>query len=42
MPDDDVCVGDRYRIGDAKFEVTQPRVPASRSACAWGAAYAGA
>lgn len=26
MPDDQVCVGDRYRIGDAVFEVTQPRV----------------
>lgn len=26
MPDDVVCVGDRYRIGDATFEVTQPRV----------------
>jgi ferredoxin-NADP reductase/MOSC domain-containing protein YiiM len=26
MPDDEVCIGDRYRIGDAVFEVTQPRV----------------
>jgi MOSC domain-containing protein YiiM len=26
MSDDEVCVGDRYRIGDATFEVTQPRV----------------
>jgi hypothetical protein len=26
MPDDEVCVGDRYRIGSALFEVTQPRV----------------
>ena len=26
MPDDEVCVGDRYRIGDAVFEVTRPRV----------------
>lgn len=26
LPDDEVCVGDRYRIGDAVFEVTQPRV----------------
>ncbi len=26
MPDEEVCVGDRYRIGDATFEVTQPRV----------------
>ena len=26
MPDHEVCVGDRYRIGGAVFEVTQPRV----------------
>jgi ferredoxin-NADP reductase/MOSC domain-containing protein YiiM len=26
LPDDEVCVGDRYRIGAALFEVTQPRV----------------
>jgi ferredoxin-NADP reductase/MOSC domain-containing protein YiiM len=26
LPDDEVCVGDRYRIGTALFEVTQPRV----------------
>ncbi len=26
MPDDEVCIGDRYRIGGATFEVTQPRV----------------
>jgi ferredoxin-NADP reductase/MOSC domain-containing protein YiiM len=26
MPDDEVCVGDRYAIGGALFEVTQPRV----------------
>src|ERR671911_319117 len=26
MPDEEVCVGDRCRIGDATFEVTQPRV----------------
>ena len=26
MPDDEVCVGDRYRVGGATFEVTQPRV----------------
>jgi ferredoxin-NADP reductase/MOSC domain-containing protein YiiM/ferredoxin len=26
MPDDAVCVGDRYRVGSALFEVTQPRV----------------
>jgi MOSC domain-containing protein YiiM len=26
LADDEVCVGDRYRIGAALFEVTQPRV----------------
>ena len=26
LADDAVCVGDRYRIGSALFEVTQPRV----------------
>ena len=26
MPDDEVCIGDVYRIGEAVFEVTQPRV----------------
>src|SRR6516225_3413299 len=26
LPDDEVCIGDRYRIGSALFEVTQPRV----------------
>ena len=26
LPDDEVCIGDRYRIGEAEFEVTQPRV----------------
>ena len=25
LPDDEVCIGDRYRIGNALFEVTQPR-----------------
>lgn len=30
LPDDDVCIGDRYRIGDAVFEVTQPRVTCYR------------
>ncbi len=30
MPDDQVCIGDRYRIGDAEFEVTQPRVTCYR------------
>src|SRR5262249_30047763 len=26
LADDEVCIGDRYRIGEALFEVTQPRV----------------
>ena len=30
LPDDEVCVGDRYRIGDALFEVSQPRVTCYR------------
>lgn len=30
LPDDQVCIGDRYRIGDAVFEVTQPRVTCYR------------
>jgi MOSC domain-containing protein YiiM len=30
LPDDGVCIGDRYRIGDALFEVTQPRVTCYR------------
>jgi ferredoxin-NADP reductase/MOSC domain-containing protein YiiM/ferredoxin len=30
LPDDEVCVGDRYRIGGATFEVTQPRVTCYR------------
>ena len=30
LPDDEVCVGDRYRIGDAVFEVSQPRVTCYR------------
>lgn len=30
LADDEVCIGDRYRIGDAKFEVTQPRVTCYR------------
>ncbi len=28
--DNDVCIGDRYRIGGAEFEVTQPRVTCYR------------
>jgi len=30
LDDHDVCIGDRYRIGDAEFEVTQPRVTCFR------------
>jgi MOSC domain-containing protein YiiM len=30
LGDDEVCIGDRYRIGTALFEVTQPRVTCYR------------
>jgi ferredoxin-NADP reductase/MOSC domain-containing protein YiiM len=30
LPDDEVCIGDRYRIGSALLEVTQPRVTCYR------------
>jgi ferredoxin-NADP reductase/MOSC domain-containing protein YiiM len=30
MADREVCIGDRYRIGSAQFEVTQPRVTCYR------------
>ena len=30
LPDDAVCIGDRYRIGSALFEITQPRVTCYR------------
>src|SRR5215467_7671060 len=30
LADDHVCIGDRYRIGEAEFEVTQPRVTCYR------------
>ncbi|MBX5184177.1 MOSC domain-containing protein [Rhizobium sp. NZLR5] len=30
LPDAEVCIGDRYRIGAALFEVTQPRVTCYR------------
>jgi ferredoxin-NADP reductase/MOSC domain-containing protein YiiM len=30
LSDSDVCIGDRYRIGGAEFEVTQPRVTCYR------------
>ena len=32
LADDTVCIGDRYRIGSALFEVTQPRVTCYRVA----------
>ena len=30
LADDEVCIGDRYRIGEAVFEVSQPRVTCYR------------
>jgi ferredoxin-NADP reductase/MOSC domain-containing protein YiiM len=30
LPDNEVCIGDRYRIGGAEFEVAQPRVTCFR------------
>ena len=30
LADGEVCIGDRYQIGDAEFEVTQPRVTCFR------------
>ena len=30
LPDDEVCIGDQYEIGDALFEVSQPRVTCYR------------
>src|SRR6202008_3757035 len=30
LSDQEVCIGDRYRIGQALFEVTQPRVTCYR------------
>ncbi|OBG38750.1 MOSC and FAD-binding oxidoreductase domain-containing protein [Mycobacterium sp. E3198] len=30
LADDEVCIGDRYRIGEAEFEVSQPRVTCFR------------
>src|SRR5208283_5460582 len=32
LPDNEVCIGDRYRIGGAIFEVSQPRVTCYRVA----------
>src|ERR1700761_6866529 len=31
LADDQVCIGDRYQIGEAEFEVTQPRVTCYRA-----------
>jgi ferredoxin-NADP reductase/MOSC domain-containing protein YiiM len=36
LPDSEVCIGDRYRIGTAEFEVTQPRVTCFRVAMRLG------
>jgi ferredoxin-NADP reductase/MOSC domain-containing protein YiiM len=36
LPDDEVCIGDRYRIGEAEFEVTQPRVTCYRVGLRFG------
>jgi ferredoxin-NADP reductase/MOSC domain-containing protein YiiM len=30
LPDDEVCIGDRFRVGSTLFEVTQPRVTCFR------------
>ena len=30
LTDTEVCIGDRYRIGNAEFEITQPRVTCYR------------
>src|SRR4051794_15616834 len=30
LADDEVCIGDRYRIGEAEFEVSQPRTTCYR------------
>jgi ferredoxin-NADP reductase/MOSC domain-containing protein YiiM len=31
LPDTEVCIGDRFRIGEAEFEVSQPRVTCFRA-----------
>src|SRR5262249_41434392 len=36
LPDDQVCIGDWYRIGEAVFEVTQPRVTCYRVGLRFG------
>ncbi|MEO1496495.1 MAG: MOSC domain-containing protein [Planctomycetota bacterium] len=35
LDEDTVCVGDRWRVGDADFEVSQPRQPCSKLARRW-------
>ena len=35
LSDEEVCIGDRYRIGSALFEVTQPRVTCYRLESEW-------
>jgi ferredoxin-NADP reductase/MOSC domain-containing protein YiiM len=37
LADAEVCIGDRYRIGEAEFEVTQPRVTCYRVGLRFGA-----
>jgi ferredoxin-NADP reductase/MOSC domain-containing protein YiiM len=36
LPDDKVGIGDRYRVGEAEFEVTQPRVTCFRVGMRFG------
>ncbi len=36
LPDDEVCIGDRYQVGEAEFEVTQPRVTCYRVGMRFG------
>lgn len=38
LADNEVCIGDRYRIGGAEFEVTQPRVTCYRAGLCLGEA----
>ena len=36
MPETEVCIGDRFRIGDIEVEVSLPRAPCSKLAMAMG------
>ena len=36
MPDDEICIGDRFRIGAALVEVSQPRIPCYKLAIKMG------